>query len=413
MAKQVMNAETDWPEAIVERVPKGLTWSDRAIRWAYSLERWRHRRRFVNNSPPPPESVSAILVNACIRGVGNIILFTPVLKALRRAYPQAQIVAVTYDNAAGELLVACPFIGTLHRISSNIRAVVRQVGSLRKRRWDLVVNVDPHWSGLVFASVPARFSVSHTGNEHFNRAGMKKREGGLYACLVPIRPGAHEVEYNLDLIRALGFSIDPKDALPVCWIPEEAETKTMELLLEGGMQGEPLITISPGSHPSQTWKRWPPERYATLADYLIKRTGRKIALLGDTEDQAICDFVQEQMEHEVLNLAGKTTVLQAAAIIRRCELFVGNDSGLMHLAAAQGVPVVAIVGPTDFFRSGPAGETHLLVDSGGACQRCYVLHPQMPTLCPFERACLMDITVFQVLQAAESLLVLGAMRPQD
>ena len=116
------------------------------------------------------------------------------------------------------------------------------------------------------------------------------------------------------------------------------------------------------------------------------------------------------MEHEAINLAGRTTILEAAAVIRRCEFFVGNVSGLMHLAAAQGVPVVAVAGPDDFLRGGPVGEINRVVDSGGECQRCQALHPRMPTLCPFERACLMDITAYQVLQAAESLLDLGATR---
>ncbi len=187
----------------------------------------------------------------------------------------------------------------------------------------------------------------------------------------------------------------------------------MELLKKVGCQGESLIAFQPGTSPTMAWKRWPPERFAAVADALIARGGKKVLLLGSAQERSICNFVQERMEHEAINLAGRTTIFEAAAVIRRCELFVGNVSGLMHLAATQGVPVVAVAGPDDFLRGGPVGEINRVVDSGGECQRCQALHPRMPTLCPFERACLMDITAHQVLQATESLLDLGATRIKD
>ena len=405
-----MTTSTHWPEAVTSRVPKGMRWSDRVVRLAYLLMGWVYRNRFAGDTPPPSELARTILVNACIEGVGNMLLFTPVLQVLRRAFPQAQITAMAYDNVAGELLVACPLIDSLHRVSPSKRAVVRQIEVLRQQQWDLVVNVDTHWTGLVFAVVPAQFSVSHTVDGLSNQYGLTLRQVGLYTRLVPIRPGVHEVEHNLDLVRALGAFIDPEDARPTCWLPEETETNAMELLKKVGWQGESLIAFQPGTSPTMAWKRWSPERFAAVADALIARGGKKVLLLGSAQDRSICNFVQEQMEHEAINLAGRTTIFEAAAVIRRCELFVGNDSGLMHLAAAQQVPVVVVVGPTDFLRSGPVSEIHRVVDSGGRCQRCYALHPRMPTLCPFGRACLMDITVAQVRQAAESLLTLGTAR---
>jgi len=408
-----MTTSTHWPEAVTSRVPKGMRWSDRVVRLAYLLMGWVYRNRFAGDTPPPSDLARTILVNACIEGVGNMLLFTPVLQVLRRAFPQAQVTAMAYDNAAGELLVASPLIDSLHRVSPSKRAVVRQIEVLRQRRWDLVVNVDTHWTGLVFAVVPAQFSVSHTVDGLSNQYGLTLRQVGLYTRLVPIRPGVHEVEYNLDLVRALGVFIDPADARPTCWLPEEAEIKAMELLKKVGCQGESLIAFHPGTSPTMAWKRWPPERFAAVADALIARGGKKVLLLGSAQDLSICDFVQEQMEHEGINLAGRTTIFEAAAVIRRCDLFVGNVSGLMHLAAAQGVPVVAVAGPDDFLRGGPVGEVNRVVDSGGECQRCQALHPRMPTLCPFDRACLMDITAYQVLQAAESLLDLGATRLKD
>ena len=120
-------------------------------------------------------------------------------------------------------------------------------------------------------------------------------------------------------------------------------------------------------------KVWPPERFAELADRLSQATPCRILLGGDTKEREVVEGVRERTRCRPAVVAGQLSLLEFGALLKRCDLFIGNDGGAMHMAAAVGIPVVALFGPTYPQRWGPRGVPTEILYKGLDCRTCY--HP--------------------------------------
>jgi len=218
----------------------------------------------------------------------------------------------------------------------------------------------------------------------------------------------HEVEYALKVASAVGAE-PPSRCLEV-GIPSEAERQASDLLAP--LEEQPFVVIHPGSGSYSLARRWPPERFAAVADTISLRHRMPAVLVGGEQDDVPALMSAATQPH--LNLAGRTDVLTLAAILRRSTLFVGGDSGVMHLATAAGTPLVALFGPTDPRAWGPwrppeCGTAPAAViqgpcPRGGPC--LYVGHRVGSRQgCP-GRDCLEAITAAQVLECIDGLGVL-------
>jgi ADP-heptose:LPS heptosyltransferase len=161
-----------------------------------------------------------------------------------------------------------------------------------------------------------------------------------------------------------------------------------------------LVAIHPSA--SDRSKRWMPERFASVADQLIDTRRATIVLVAGASDAIDAQAVERQMRHRPLNLAGRLSVGELAALLRRCRALISNDSAPVHVAAAVGTPVIAIFGRTQpglgARRWGPLGEQHLVLQTDGPCERA------RPHDCDVERCRLLALGVAEVYQAATSLL---------
>ena len=159
-------------------------------------------------------------------------------------------------------------------------------------------------------------------------------------------------------------------------------------------KGRPLIAIHPGS--PIPLKRWAPERYAELADWLIARKRAKILFVGVKDEIPIITEIQRLMRAESINIAGKTTLTQLASILHTCNVFIGNDSGPMHLAAAVGTQTIGLYGPGDPTRFGPVGTKCQTIQRKTDCPPC------RGTTCRFGKdGCMSKIQVADVMQTLE------------
>jgi heptosyltransferase-2 len=261
---------------------------------------------------------------------------------------------------------------------------------LRREKFQLALVLPNSLSSAIvtwLAGVPERLGYSTDGRGWLltHRLRDRRKERGL-----------HQVDYYLGLLRSLGAS--QVDRIPRLQLRENFLELGLTLLRDMGIdKRELLIGVHPGAAYGET-KRWFPERFGAVLERLQK-SGRRFLLLGGPGEELIAQQIGMVMERPPLDLVGKTTVAEALALISMCALFLSNDSGLMHVAAALNIPQVALFGSTDPRKTAPLND------------RAVVIHPERVSCtpcfkrsCPEDLECMKAITVDEVYAAAEKLL---------
>jgi heptosyltransferase-2 len=229
------------------------------------------------------------------------------------------------------------------------------------------------------------------------RAGVPERWGYrrdgrrlLLTRSVP-RPerGVHQVDSYRRLVAALGFANGPKE--PRLSITDAVREQGARALRAAGWDGcAPLVALAPGAAFGGA-KRWPPEYFAELARGLAA-DGVRCAIVGSAADAASAASLAG------LNLVGKTDLPTLAGVLTHCRTLVTNDSGAMHVAAAAGVPVTAVFGPTRDEETRPIGDRHVVLTNPVWCRPCMLRE------CPLDHRCLRGIAPTAVLAAARRTL---------
>jgi lipopolysaccharide heptosyltransferase II len=182
------------------------------------------------------------------------------------------------------------------------------------------------------------------------------------------------------------------------WLTPEDDAKAERLAQELGIpMDRPWVVIHPGAR--YWFKAWPVERFAEVADRLIDRFGCQVLVGGSPEERALIQSVVGQAKSRLLSLAGRSDVRTLAALLKRSALFLGNDTGAMHIAAAMGTPVVALFGPSNPTEWGPRGGPANVIYKGLDCRICF-----HPTCRRGEENCMKLITVDEVWAACLKLL---------
>lgn len=295
---------------------------------------------------------SLVVIKPCC--VGDALLSTPLVAALRRAYPEARIDyalgpwsrPLIENNPHLDGLVDCPDevgMGSGRYSWGEYRALVDR---LRAGGYQAAIVLD---RSPLIGLLPYFAGIRH-------RVGLdSKGRGFSLTTRVPVARLRHEAETYLDVARALGiFVAEPH--LEFYPSPED-EQKVSEFLSSVGDSGRRLVAIHPagGRNPGMelATKRWPAERFATVADLLQREAKAQVVLIGGPGDESIVAAVERSMVEKPLNLTGRLNWGETGALLKRCALFIGNDTGSMHLAV--GTPVVAIFGPSDPRIYGPLG----------------------------------------------------------
>jgi len=328
-----------------------------------------------------------------LRHIGDVLLATPVFASLREAYPDAKL-SILVNRGTEEILAHHPAIDELIIAEKGrIGAQLRFLGILRRKRFDCVVDLTDGdrsaWISVVTgSSVRIGFNAEH------------RWRGLLYSHVaVPLAEDVHRVEYDLAALRPLGLT--PRRSRPTLHVSSDddavAEQTLHDLGADRNSSSEMLIVIQPGAR--YPLKVWPPERFAELADRLAKAFNCRILLGGDGKERDVAESVRQQTASKPTIIAGRLSLLQFAALLKHCALFVGNDGGAMHIAAAVDVPVVALFGPTYPHRWGPRGRVSEVLYKGLDCRPCY-----HPTCIRGEENCMRMISVDEVFDACNRLL---------
>lgn len=305
--------------------------------------------------------------------IGDATLSTAVIAPLRRHFPDAQI-SLLVGTRAFQLLAGDPGIDHVlvydnRGNHAGWRGKCRLVGSLRSRRFDLVINLrDSLWSRFV-------------GGAHW---GMARRSGEI-----------HAVARYLEVLRRHG--VDTAGARPQLQFTDQEIADRDKFLSENGITpNRPIVGIHPGGN--WRYKLWQPTNFARIADLLCDRLNAQIMLFAGPDEFSLQAQVAELLNLEPVVVKSRS-LRQVAALIEACDVYLGNDTGPMHIAAAVGASVVAVFGSTNHYRSGPYGEEHIVVQSelDLGCNPC---HPgKNPGGCRAESCAVVDaVTVQQVFQ---------------
>lgn len=338
--------------------------------------------------------VARILVRGT-NWVGDALLMTPALAAVRRTFPKAHLSLLVRPWVA-DLFRGNPAVdeillyesGGAHR---GLRGKLRLARQLRRRRFDLAVLFQNAFDAALLAwlaRIPERVGFATQGR------------GPLLTRAVPLPPELrtrHQMEYYLGLVRALGFPEGPAE--PVLVVSAEEQERADALLREAGCDGTaPIVALNPGAVYGSA-KRWPAERYAALADRLTVEGCRPL-LVGSPSDARAAAEVRAASAHPeaLADLTGRTDLKALAGILRRCGAFVTNDTGAMHVAAAAGTPLVAIFGPTDPITTAPVSRRATLLRHPVFCSPCLLRE------CPIDHRCMRGVSVEEVHRAVQALL---------
>ena len=306
------------------------------------------------NSTPDPAGPARILV-VKLSSLGDVVHVTPCLKALRRAYPRAEIV-MAVDQRFADVVRDDSNVNVLirsRRVPGGTVAwwfqTVREIAPHRERPFDLAVDFQGTQRSALWV--------------YASRARVKAGRGGWRpGWRVVIRPdfSRHAVRVCADIAERIGIPV--RDLNPELHVADENDRMVGDLLKESGMPGEGFVVFNPFSR----WrsKVWPFERYAELARRLREKVGAPMVVSGGPGEEGQADELMRLMRPgDAVSLAGKLTLGQSMALYKRSKLMVTGDTGPMHVAAALGTRVVALFGPTFPERTGPWGEGHVVLQA--------------------------------------------------
>ncbi len=329
--------------------------------------------------------------------VGDAVLNLPAISQLRKIFPKAEISVVTR-----------PWVADIFKHNPDINEVIviddkknpldyfKLIFRLRKKKFDLAILLPNSFSAAFFAYI----------------IGAKKRIGyntdkrGFFLTnkieQTPEILRTHQVEYYMNIIKQLR-TVDETREFKIVINEEESDSMKKKLHQAEIDSNTFLIGINPGAFYGSA-KRWFPDRFAKVIDYIHKKYNAKFILTGSKKDKPINAEILQTEEvttlHNkgiVLDWAGKTTLRELIALISNLKAFITNDSGAMHIAAALNIPLIAIFGSTDWITTPPYSKNHIIVRKDTPCAPCLLRD------CPKEHECMKKIYVEDVVNAFEKI----------
>jgi heptosyltransferase-2 len=364
---------------------------------------------YLSASTVSPEKILIIRLSA----IGDILLATPLIRALRQKYPQANLDFVVKANFAG-VLRHHPEIDHLYELNpAGGWTALRSLGErLQHERYDVVLDIHKNFRSRYLAHAARPRLVLRHRKHVLRRWLFVKTKIGFMREIPPI--------YRRYLAAAapLGIMATPAPVagqwLELSWSDTEAQEAAHALAANNWQPHVPLIGLAPGA--GYFTKRWPPEYFGELAASFV-RLGNQVVMLGGPQDIGLAKIVAKSVEStpklfadsdpmrgRFIDLTGALSLLASAAVIKRCQLLVANDSGLMHIAEAVGTPLIAIFGSTTrelgFF---PQLATSRVVENRDlACRPCSHLGQRQ---CPRRHfRCMREIQPAGVLALTEKML---------
>lgn len=336
--------------------------------------------------------------------VGDAIMALPALRVVRSKFPEAEIA-----------ILARPYVAEIYRdqeICNQLIAYDSQVkhagmfgrerlaSELRAQKFDVALLLQNAFDAAWLAW----------------RAGIRERigyarDGRSLLLTKPIRVPKigeippHEKFYYLELLRRAGWIGSlPDESFISLNVSESSRRRAEEFLAQSGVRPHSLrIAIGAGASYGSA-KCWPPSRFAELANRLQSESDADVILFGTSAEAAVTRAIASELQRAPIDLTDKTAIADLPALLSQCHLFIGNDSGAMHVAAGVGLPVVAVFGPTDPHGTAPVTPRSTIVQQKPYCSPCFLRH------CPTDHRCMLGVTSVMVEAAAKPWLAVTEAR---
>ncbi len=362
---------------------------------------------------PGDSSVRRILV-VRVDLLGDTVLTTPAIAALRRGYPKAQIDILVQESTssvlAGERDIAhvITYNPQIWRQKGGWRSALRLLRRLRKARYDIAISVSGDIGSIFTRLSGARRTIGY-GGEAYPYMLTDPVAGHRYMV------AQHEIRYVLALAEAAGGIIEEEHMRPRLHVlPKERQEMVTMLRLARARFGRtgPIVAMHAGARNGQA-KRWPTRHFAALADQLAKELDALVVVTGAPNEVPLARDIARNVRYQLLNVSGKTTLPQLIALLAESDVLVTGDSGPMHIACAVETPVVVMHGPTDPTLSGPFAPDAIILRHKLWCSPCY--DASATAECRFGNPVCMKAIAPQVVFAAvrKQLLAHGSLIHRD
>ncbi len=340
-----------------------------------------------------------------LAGIGNTLLFTPALRMLRKRFPSAHISALVMFKGAQEILEGNPRLNEIihwNFIKEGPFRSLSLLARLRSQRYDISINVYPanrREYNLISFLIGAKLRLAHR-YEHLDFLSL----GFLNNRRIPESNNRHDVEENIGLLGLLGIREEPLKGLEI-FLAEGDRKFAQGWLMKRNLEEDFKVGLHAGSarFKNQAQRRWAKEKFIRLGKILAQKHNAKILIFGGPDEaqtnREICDSLGENGY-----LVKGTTIKQTAALMERCNLFVTNDSGLMHIAAALSLPTVAIFGPTNPVWVHPWETRYEIIREDLPCSPCF-FYSVKPLACRYgDFHCIRSVEVEDVLEGIERIM---------
>jgi heptosyltransferase-2 len=335
--------------------------------------------------------------------VGDAIMALPALRAVRGRFPDAEIAILALPYVAdiySDQEVCDRFIVYDRRgAHATFSGRERLAGELRAQKFDIALLLqnafDAAWIAWR-AGIPQRIGYARDARTLLLTKSVAVPKSGE----IP----AHEKFYYLELLRRAGWiEALPEESLITLNVPKQSRRRAAEFLAASGARPAAMrIAVGAGASYGSA-KCWPADRFAEVLNRLQPEIDADVILFGTAAEASVSAAIAAGMRRPPIDLTGKTEVADLPALFSECHLFIGNDSGAMHVAAAVGLPVVAVFGPTDPHGTAPVTPRCIIIRQRPYCSPCFLRQ------CPTDHRCMTAVTPPMVETAAR--LWLSEVRP--
>jgi heptosyltransferase-2 len=334
-------------------------------------------------------------------GIGNLVQASPTLRAIREKYPDSEIIFLTLQQNKGIYEKSGLYDRAIYlRLTTAwdfTREIFKLFFYLRSFGFNLIINLEP----LAYFGELISFYVGVGDRVGYAIPGRKS----LFTKQIEFTEEEHITRTFYRTLKAIGIEEEPTNEqlfpTPIPLKKEDLEAAAVLLRSEDVSEDEFIIGINVNASDVAVARRWPLEYFAELVDTVSQRLNARVLMFGAPDEVPYVDRAIAMMRETPANVAGRTSLREAIALMDKADLFITNDSGPLHLAYAVGTPTISLFGPESPVRYGPIGKKHIALFKDLDCSPCINFKNLKRSDCNQDARCMKEITVGEVFALVE------------